>query len=49
MNNVSSPKYEDGLKLMIGIMGGTEHPDVTNRKVQKNIAKAVYLSKTKDT
>ena len=49
MNNVSSPKYEDGLKLMIGIMGGTEHPDVTNRKVQKNIAKAVYLSKSRDT
>jgi len=46
MKNVCSPVYDDGLKLMIGIMGGTEHPDIMKKKVQKNIAKVVYLSKS---
>jgi len=45
MKNVRSPEYEEGLKLMIGIMGGTEHPSIMKKKVQKNIAKAVYLAK----
>jgi hypothetical protein len=45
MKNVRSPGYEEGLKLMIGIMGGTEHPSIMKKKVQKNIAKAVYLAK----
>jgi len=45
MKNVRSPEYEEGLKLMIGIMGGTEHPNIMKKKVQKNIAKAVYLAK----
>lgn len=45
MKNVRSPEYEEGLKMMIGIMGGTEHPNVMKKKVQKNIAKVVYLSK----
>jgi hypothetical protein len=32
--------------MMVGIMGGTEHPNIMKKKVQKNIAKAVYLPKT---
>jgi hypothetical protein len=46
MKDVKSSVYEDGLKLMVGIMGGTEHPTVTQKKVQKNIAKAVFLTKS---
>lgn len=46
MKDVKSSVYEDGLKLMVGIMGGNEHPNVTQKKVQKNIAKAVFLTKS---
>jgi len=46
MKDVKSSVYEDGLKMMVGIMGGTEHPTVTQKKVQKNIAKAVFLTKS---
>lgn len=45
MKNVRSAGYEEGLKMMIGIMGGTEHPNIMKKKVQKNIAKVVYLAK----
>lgn len=46
MKDVKSSVYEDGLKLMVGIMGGNEHPNVMQKKVQKNIAKAVFLTKS---
>ena len=46
MKDVKSSVYEDGLKMMVGIMGGNEHPNVTQKKVQKNIAKTVFLAKS---
>jgi hypothetical protein len=46
MKNINSPHYDEGMKMMVGIMGGTEHPNIMKKKVQKNIAKAVYLPKT---
>ena len=46
MKDVKSSGYDDGLKLMVGIMGGTEHPCVMQKKVQKNIAKSVFLTKS---
>ena len=42
--NVESPKYEDCLQLMRGVMGADEDPDKTEKKVLKNIAKSVYIS-----
>jgi len=43
-DNVNSPKYEDCLKMMRGVMGADEEEEVTKKRVLRNILKTVYIS-----
>jgi len=43
-NNTSSPKYEECLKMMRGVMGADEDSDKTGKRVIKNIVKSVYIN-----
>lgn len=45
MKDVKSSVYEDGLKLMVGIMCGTEHPTVTQKKSTKEYSQSSVFNK----